>query len=142
MVSLSHRHKGSLEDVIGKEVPAKIEEVVDDVDLALLGLSRAERLLGLAVARVHEDDEHEADDGGDQRSHEEEAHGPQGDHSVHLGVQARGSCMNIDLPFNIPIFIQSVSQTTKSLFHNLSMRNTRVKVMNESAEQPKKGSII
>ena len=92
---ISHRHKGSLEDVVGKEVPAEVEEVVDDVDLALFGLSRAERLLGLAVARVHEDDEHEADDGGDQRGHEEEAHGPEGDHAVHLGVQTRRSCMKI-----------------------------------------------
>ena len=88
----SHGHEGGLEDVVGKEVPPEVEEVVDDVDLALLGLAGAERLLGLAVARVDEDDEDEADDGGDERGHQEEAHRPQGDHAVHLGVQTRGPC--------------------------------------------------
>ena len=90
-LSITHSHEGSLEDVVWKEVPAEVEEGVGDVDLALLGLAGAERLLGLGVARVHEDDEHEADDGRDERRHEEEAHRPQGDHPVHLGVQTRGS---------------------------------------------------
>ena len=43
--NVSHRHKGGLEEVVGEEVPAEVEEVVDDVDLALLGLAFAERLL-------------------------------------------------------------------------------------------------
>ena len=89
----SNRHEGSLEDVVGKEVPAEVEEVVDDVDLALLGLSGAEGLLGLGVARVHEDDEDEADDGRDERGHQEEADRAEGDHAVHLGVQTRRSCI-------------------------------------------------
>ena len=91
----SHGHEGGLEDVVGKEVPPEVEKVVDDVDLALLGLAGAERLLGLAVARVDEDDEDEADDGGDERGHEEQAHGPKGDHAVHLGIQTRRTCMKI-----------------------------------------------
>ena len=43
--NVSHRHEGGLEEVVGEEVPAEVEEVVDDVDLALLGLAFAERLL-------------------------------------------------------------------------------------------------
>ena len=56
----THRLERGLEEVVGEEVPAKVEEGVYDVDLPVGGVAVAEDRLGLGVARVDGHDQGQA----------------------------------------------------------------------------------
>ncbi len=81
-----------LEQVVREKIAAKIQEVVHDVHLAIFGVAVAENALGLGIAGVDGQNQHQADQGRDQGGDQEVDNGPESNHSVHLGVQASSSC--------------------------------------------------
>ena len=89
-----YRLERCLEEVVRKQVPSQVEEIVHDVDLPLFGLPVSQDGLGLRCPRMHGHDQGQTDEGRDEGGRQEVDHGTEGDHAVHLGVQARGTWVN------------------------------------------------
>ena len=67
------------------------DTIAQTTDLPVLSGSVSQEVLGLGAAGVNREHEREADEGRDEGGGEEEDDGAQGDHAVHLRVQASGA---------------------------------------------------
>ena len=83
----SYRLERGQEKVVWKQISAQIHEIIHDIHFPFLSVSIPQNGFGFGVARVHGQNQNQADDSGNQWSDQKVDNGPQSNFPIHFGIQ-------------------------------------------------------